>query len=431
MARAMTSRNTGQCRLALPAEFRLAEYRIIQVLGQGGFGITYLGEDTQLHLKVAIKELLPVEFVTRSNDATVVLLTRSAEAGFAWAKQRFIEEAQILIGLNHPSIVRAFRLMELNGTAYLVMEFVRGSSLREWVIANPSPSEAELEGILSPLLDGLEYIHRKGLVHRDISPDNILIRDSGSPLFIDFGSARSAVEASRNFTSVVRHGFSPIEQYQARTPHGCYTDIYALAGTMIYAMTGEIPPRSVDRVGDQDIYTPVASRCRHRYSTVWLQAIDSAFAAKPGARPQTVANWRRLFINRFHRAPPARLLSAKPASLRIQSAAARLGVLLIAALILSPLLLSLATVSAWSSAPLGTSAPASQLQRLVPRKLIVPAKYPTLQAAFEAAQIGDTVVVTSGSGQKSFTVTAETELRATDREIAKASFATKLAAKER
>ena len=276
----------------------LAEYRIVNVLGQGGFGITYLCEDTRLNVQVAIKELLPVEFVTRSNDATVVLVTRSAKAGFGWAKQRFIAEAQILSRLSHPNVVRAFRLLELNETAYLVMELVRGSSLRHWVRANPNPSEAQLAQIFLSLLDGLEYVHREGLLHRDISPDNILIRDSGSPLLLDFGSARAFLSTKRNFTNVVRHGFSPIEQYQSSALQGCYTDIYALAGTIIYALTGLTPPSAIDRSANRDPFRPLARSMANRYPRRLLEAIDAAFAVSPKARPQTVADWRRLLIAR-------------------------------------------------------------------------------------------------------------------------------------
>lgn len=276
----------------------LGEYRIVEVLGQGGFGITYLCEDTRLNVQVAIKELLPVEFVTRSRDATVVLVTRSAKAGFEWAKQRFMAEAQILSRLSHPNVVRAFRLLELNGTAYLVMEYVCGSSLRDWVRTNPNPSEAQLTQIFLSLLNGLEYIHREGLLHRDISPDNIMIRDSGSPLLLDFGSARTVLSTNRNFTNVVRHGFSPIEQYQSIAPQGCYTDIYALAGTIIYALTGLIPPSAMDRVGDRDPFRPLAKNMSHSYSHGLLKAIDRGFAVNPEARPQNAADWRHLLVTR-------------------------------------------------------------------------------------------------------------------------------------
>ncbi len=120
-------------RLALPVGFQLEEYRIVKVLGQGGFGITYLAEDTRMNHQVAIKELLPTDFATRSQDYTVVPLTQSDEPDLAWAKQRFIDEARILVRLNHPNIVRFFRYFELNSTAYLVMEFVRGQNFKGWM----------------------------------------------------------------------------------------------------------------------------------------------------------------------------------------------------------------------------------------------------------------------------------------------------------
>jgi serine/threonine protein kinase len=330
-----TDRTTSY-RLALPAGFTLAEYRVVEVLGQGGFGITYRCEDTQLNVQVAIKELLPVEFVTRSNDATVVLVTRSAKAGFEWAKQRFIAEAQILGRLSHPNVVRAFRLLELNETAYLVMEYVRGSSVRDWVRTNPNPSEAQLTQIFLSLLDGLEYIHQEGLLHRDISPDNIMIRDSGSPLLLDFGSARTVLNITRNFTNVVRHGFSPIEQYQSIAPQGCYTDIYSLAGTMIYALTGLIPPSAIDRFGDRDPFRPLAKIMANRYPRRLLEAIDAAFAVRPKARPQTVAGWRRLVMAGSKKRLGSAFRTPNYRSLRLPVVSFAAGVLV--AIVLSPLL---------------------------------------------------------------------------------------------
>lgn len=285
-------------RLALPSGFMLSEYRILEVLGEGSFGITYLGQDIGQNVQVAIKELLPIDLVTRRNDADVVLVTCSAKAEFVRAKQRFINEGRTLTRLKHPHIVEAVRLLELNDTAYLIMEFVRGSTLRAWLRTNPHPSEERITELLLGLLDGLEYIHREGLLHWDISPDNIMVRDSGEPLLLDFGSARAALNAGRNFISVVRHGFSPIEQYQPPVPYGAFTDIYSLAATIIYAMTGSVPPKAVDRLGDYDPYIPIARKMRGRYSRWLTKAMSSAFVVRPQARPQNVADWRRLLTTR-------------------------------------------------------------------------------------------------------------------------------------
>src|SRR5580700_1348325 len=265
-------------RLALPAGYALEDYRILEVLGQGGFGITYLAEDIRMDLQVAIKELLPTDFATRHETSKVVPVTESAKKDFAWAKERFIDEAGILIRLNHPHIVRVFRLFETNGTAYLVMQFVTGKTLREWMHAHPKPTEAELKTVLFPLLDGLEYVHRQGYLHRDISPENIKLTEDGYPVLLDFGSAR-ALTGSR--TTVIRQGFSPIEQYQSTVPQGPYTDLYALAGVMIRAITGSTPPQAIDRFDEPDPYQPLAQRLRSRYSDPLLKALDLAFAAKP------------------------------------------------------------------------------------------------------------------------------------------------------
>jgi serine/threonine protein kinase len=280
-------------RLALPAGYALDEYHILKVLGQGGFGITYLAEDIRMGLKVAIKELLPTDFATRHETSKVVPLTESAKKDFAWAKERFIDEAGILIRLTHPNIVRVFRLFEMNGTAYLVMQFVTGKTLREWIHAHPKPAEAELKAVLFPLLDGLEYVHRQGYLHRDISPENIKLTEDGYPVLLDFGSAR-ALTGSR--TTVIRQGFSPIEQYQSTVPQGPYTDLYALAGVVIQAITGATPPQAIDRFDEPDPYQPLARRLRGRYSDPFLKALDLAFATKPQSRPQTVADWRRILV---------------------------------------------------------------------------------------------------------------------------------------
>jgi serine/threonine protein kinase len=292
-------------RLALPAGYALEDYRILKVLGQGGFGITYLAEDIRMDLQVAIKELLPTDFATRHETSKVVPLTESAKKDFAWAKERFIDEAGILIRLNHPNIVRVFRLFEMNGTAYLVMQFVTGKTLREWMHAHPKPTEAELKTVLFPLLDGLEYVHRQGYLHRDISPENIKLTEDGYPVLLDFGSAR-ALTGSR--TTVIRQGFSPIEQYQSTVPQGPYTDLYALAGVMIRAITGSTPPQAIDRFDEPDPYQPLAQRLRGRYSDPLLKALDLAFAARPQSRPQTVAAWRRMLA-----ASPAQPLPKPPA----------------------------------------------------------------------------------------------------------------------
>ena len=201
-------------RLALPVDFQFDEYRIVRVLGQGGFGITYLAYDTRLAISVAIKEMLPRDYATRTEGFEIIPKSPSDRQKFAWAKQRFIEEARILARLSHANIVRVLRFLERHGTAYMVMEFVRGQNFLEWMRAHPKPTEQQLKSILVPLLDGLGYLHREGVLHRDISPENIFISEQGRPMLLDFGSARATVDRHSALTGVVRPGYSPIEQYQ-------------------------------------------------------------------------------------------------------------------------------------------------------------------------------------------------------------------------
>jgi parallel beta-helix repeat protein len=370
-------------RLALPVGYQLEGYRILKVLGQGGFGITYLAEDIRMNHEVAIKELCPTDFATRGEGYTIVPLTQSDEPDLAWAKQRFIEEARILVRLNHPNIVRFFRYFELNSTAYLVMEFVRGENFKAWMRGHPQPSEKELKALLLPLLDGLEYVHRQPLLHRDISPENVMITEEGRPILLDFGSARAAL-GNNPKTEVVRRGFSPIEQYQRNSPQGPYTDLYALSGIVIQAISGEPPPDSIDRFGSRDPYQPVTRRLRGRYSGSFLQALDTAFAALPADRPQNVAHWRQLLeISSSTSRPPKRVRRA------LIVAVGALGLLICGTLYY------LATT---------------------PKTLAVPDQYPKIQLAIDAARVGDTVLVKAGFYDEALHFKNGIKLRGVDRD---------------
>jgi serine/threonine protein kinase len=286
--------SSSDYRLALPVGFQLEEYRIVSVLGQGGFGITYLAYDTRLAIEVAIKEMLPRDYATRIANFEIIPKSRSDQQRFAWSKQRFIEEARMLARLSHANIVRVFRFLEHHGTACMVMEFVRGQNFLEWMQQHRKPTQQELNSVLLPLLDGLGYLHYEGLLHRDISPENIFITEKGRPMLLDFGSARATVDRNRILTGVVRPGYSPIEQYQTVEPQGPFTDLYALAGVMIHAITGHVPPLSMDRLGSRDPFEPVKQRYRDRYRESFLKAIDAAFAVRPEARLRSAAEWRRM-----------------------------------------------------------------------------------------------------------------------------------------
>jgi serine/threonine protein kinase len=286
--------SSSDYRFALPVDFQLEEYRIVRVLGQGGFGITYLAYDTRLAIEVAIKEMLPRDYATRIANFEVVPKRQSDQQRFAWSKQRFIEEARMLARLSHSNIVRVFRFLEHHGTACMVMEFVRGQNFLEWMQRHRKPTQQELNSVLLPLLDGLEYLHCEDLLHRDISPENIFITDQGRPMLLDFGSARATVDRHRILTGVIRPGYSPIEQYQTVEPQGPFTDLYALAGVMIHAITGHVPPLSMDRLGSRDPFEALRQRYHDRYRQSFLKALDAAFAVRPEDRLRSAAEWRRM-----------------------------------------------------------------------------------------------------------------------------------------
>lgn len=282
-------------RLALPSGFDLESYRIVKLLGKGGFGMTYLARDLTLDMLVAIKEMLPDGIATRVQGNTVVAQTHALEESFAWALNRFDQEARTLAKLNHPNIVRVHRLLRVHGTAYMVMEFIEGQSLGQWMKAHPSPTEQEIVGMLRLLLDGLEHLHKNNLLHLDIKPDNILLTPgSRGPVLLDFGSARVDTGRTQTLTTVVSEGYAPFEQYQTKTHPGPWTDIYALCAVMIHAITGEKPPSATDRVVDDSHHTALAGRFLGRHSAGLLHALERGFSVKPTDRPQTVDAFRRL-----------------------------------------------------------------------------------------------------------------------------------------
>ena len=235
---------------ALPQGHRLQEYELVRVLGFGGFGMTYLGFDHNLDKAVAIKEYLPSDIATRTADRSVAPQASEFRGDFQWGLERFLDEARTLARFDHRHIVKVYRFFEAHGTAYIVMEYAEGETLSAYLERKGTLSEAELKGILYPLLDGLEAVHGADFLHRDIKPGNIVLRDvDGSPVLLDFGAARQAIGAkSRSVTSIVTPGYAPIEQYSSRGHQGAWTDIYALGGVCYRALTGQVPDDATDRM---------------------------------------------------------------------------------------------------------------------------------------------------------------------------------------
>jgi len=278
-------------RLALKPGYQLDHFRIEAVLGKGGFGITYLALDLRLGKKVAIKELLPDSIATRVEGYTVVPQSGAQDESWQWARQRFLEEARVLAGFSHPAIVGVHLLLEAHGTVYMVMDYVEGESYESRLKRiGKEPDQNSLMCVMGPILDGLAEVHAKGLLHRDIKPENILINARGHPVLIDFGSARESVGKTMTMTSIVTHGYSPIEQYQTKGKMGPWTDIYAMGAVMCRAITGEKPPVAADRLMDDDFgwlsYREVAG-----FSEEFKQAVDWSLRVRPEDRPQSVQHF--------------------------------------------------------------------------------------------------------------------------------------------
>ena len=282
----------------LPAQSRLHWYVIERVLGQGGFGITYLARDTNLDQRVAIKEYLPVEFATRMPDASIRSRTEGLRDRYRWGLERFIQEARTLARFDHPSIVRVLSVFEFNNTAYMVMRFEEGTNLAALLDRRGALPEDELLRILLPILDGLEGVHKAGFIHRDIKPDNIHIGNDGRPVLLDFGSARQSLGNAHTLTILVAPGYAPFEQYYSDSGNqGPWTDIYGLGATCYRAIAGRSPLDAVSRSkgilgSTQDVLVPATVIGAGRYTGRLLAAIDHALAFAERDRPQSVAEWR-------------------------------------------------------------------------------------------------------------------------------------------
>ena len=286
---------------ALEPLARLHWYEIKSILGQGGFGITYLAFDTNLKQQVAIKEYLPVEFSTRDASNTVQPISHNHDKIYRWGLQRFLEEAQTLARFKHPNIVRVRTFFEHNNTGYMVMDYEQGVELEQLIEKGAHFNEQRLLEILLPILDGLAQIHEAGIIHRDIKPANIYIRSDQSPVLLDFGSARYATSnQTKTMTSLVTPGYAPFEQYhQAEGKQGPWTDIYALGATCYCAITGKPPPDALKRGMVQfehnlDVYLELADIKAGKYSQHLLEAIDCALRFREKDRPQTVTQWRQM-----------------------------------------------------------------------------------------------------------------------------------------
>ena len=287
---------------ALQPGFQLAEYRIDSVLGHGGFGITYLAHDSALGTGVAIKEYLPQDISIRDPKTGAVMpaLSKDAIRNYQWGLKQFVKEARALARFKHPNIVRVLRFIEANGTAYMVMEYEQGRTLAQHLkeASGRRLDEPALLRIVMPLLNGLHAMHEAGLLHLDIKPENIYLRQDGTPMLIDFGSARQALTGvGASARIALTHGYAPIEQYPDKGQLGSWSDIYALGATMYRCVTGKRPDDSVDRYRavldySVDPVKPAAKSAQKRYQPMLLEAIDWAMQIHSKDRPQSAREFQ-------------------------------------------------------------------------------------------------------------------------------------------
>ncbi|HEX7436228.1 MAG TPA: protein kinase, partial [Caldimonas sp.] len=289
-----------------------------------GFGIVYLAYDHSLQRHVAVKEYMPSSMASRvAGSATIVVKSERHQETFKAGLKSFVNEARLLARFDHPALVKVYRFWEENGTAYMVMPYYEGPTLKSALAARAqAPDEAALRAWLRPLLDALGVMHAAQCYHRDIAPDNILLTPTG-PLLLDFGAARRVIgDMTHALTVVLKPGYAPIEQYGdvASMMQGAWTDLYALACVVYFAITGKVPMSSVERLMD-DRLERLSDVAAGRYSPGFLRAIDAALAVRPQDRPQTDAQFRAL-LGEPEGAPAAPAFRPAPAPAPVPAPAA-------------------------------------------------------------------------------------------------------------
>jgi serine/threonine protein kinase len=276
---------------ALPPGTQLDEFTIEHVLGGGGFSIVYLASPNAGGPGVVIKEYMPSSMATRNDNMSVVPATEQLNDRFAHGRRLFFQEASTLTTLKHPNIVNVINFFRDNGTVYMVMEYEEGVNMQAYIKKHKGNlSEEFIMAVFLPLLNGLQMIHSKGLLHLDIKPSNIHLRSGANPLLLDFGAVHEIMQ-TRQFqpNQVITPGFSPIEQLDPGGYVGPWTDIYAIGATMRACLEGVSPPASPAR-REQDTLRPATAAFKKKYSHHLLAAVDWAMEVDPLLRPQSVEN---------------------------------------------------------------------------------------------------------------------------------------------
>jgi serine/threonine protein kinase len=276
---------------------RLVDFEITGILGEGGFGIVYLAFDHSLQRTVAIKEYMPGTLAGRAADESVTVRADRHHEAFNAGLRSFINEARLLAQFDHPSLVNVYRFWEQNETAYMAMRYYDGQTLKDIVRERPEiVTEAWLKFIFKQILEALDTLYKAKILHRDVSPDNIIVQKNGDAVLLDFGSARQIIgDMTQGLTVILKPGYAPIEQYSddATMEQGPWTDIYALAAVMYFAITKSAPTTSVARM-IKDALVPLQDATHIGCSYKFLVAIDKGLTLQPQDRPQSMDEFRRL-----------------------------------------------------------------------------------------------------------------------------------------
>ena len=276
---------------------RLNDFEITGVLGEGGFGIVYLAFDHSLQRTVAIKEYMPGTLAGRATDGSVEVRAERHKVTFDAGLKSFINEARLLAQFDLPSLVKVYRFWEKNKTAYMAMRHYHGDTLKDIVKNRPELiSEAWLKFIFKQILEALDTLYKAKILHRDVSPDNIIVQKNGDAVLLDFGSARQIIgDMTQGLTVILKPGYAPVEQYSddGDMQQGPWTDIYALAAVMYYAILKTPPPMAVARIV-KDSLQPLHKGDHPGFSTKFLMAVDKGLAIQPKDRPQSMDEFRRL-----------------------------------------------------------------------------------------------------------------------------------------
>lgn len=278
----------------LPIGTRVADFEIIGLIGEGGFGIVYLAKDTTLDRVVALKEFMPAAFAGRIDGVRVAVRAANHQGTFEAGLKSFINEAKLLAKFAHPALVEVFRFWEGNGTAYMAMRLYQGETLRQLLAKGTEPfTEERIAQIMGPIFDALEMLHREQVFHRDIAPDNIMLAD-GRSVLLDFGSARRIIgDATQALTTVLKPGYAPVEQYtdDGTMKQGAWTDVYALGGVLYHLATGKPPLQAVSRILSDPMQS-VNAATNGRFSATFSDAVAKAMSVHIEQRFQTVTAFR-------------------------------------------------------------------------------------------------------------------------------------------